>query len=93
MEDIKQRVLKIKRYVNQRLTEEQNLRRRIKSAVATVFPGIPDQNNLINNFYEKNGKLFLKTRNKTIANEVFLKRQEILKRLKNKTQINEIVVS
>lgn len=92
MEEISKKINELKGKIKKQEKKRGNEEKEIKKALGVFFKS-ETVTNFVENFYIKNKNLVIKTKNKTFASEVFLKRDKIKEALSiNGVFIEKIVI-
>ena len=91
---LKGRFSELKKVIQKKADQDKIFRKNFKEALVEVFGEIKILE-FVKDFYFKSEKIFVQTQNKTFANELFLKKELILKKISSKdqkTKIKDMVV-
>jgi hypothetical protein len=89
MSFLRENIAELKKIIQKKADKDKLFRKNFKEAITEVFGGIKILD-FIKDFYFKFGKIFIQTQNKTFANELFLKKEIIIKKINFKNQISKI---
>ena len=92
MDSLNEKFNQLKKKIAKEGKADKKLRADVNGALEAIFRSLRLGPGQIREFHLKNGILFLKAKNKIIANELFLKKEEIKKLLVQNKDIKEIVV-
>ncbi len=92
MESLKTRITSLKKIVQKKKEESELLSEVLKKILASVFLN-KKVLRYLKTFYVKNNFLFVETTNKSFAQEISLKKNEVLQKMKeNKVVLRDIIV-
>lgn len=92
MENIKTKILKVGEKFKQSEDVDRKLRSDLKKIINSLFCELEIEADCLNNFYYRNETLFLRARNKTIANELFLRKEQIKNALALNNKIKNVII-
>jgi hypothetical protein len=72
--------------------EDSLLNSQIKTALKALFCLQQDDTRIICDYHIKNGNLILKAKNKTFANELFLKKSELMDAFEDNKKVRSIII-
>ena len=91
MEYLNSKLNQLKQKLSDGQKEDSILRNQIKCALNAIFCQ-SDNSGIICDFCVKNGNLILKTKNKTFANELFLRKTQLSDAFAGNPKIKEITI-
>lgn len=89
MDLLKERINELKKVIQKKADQDKIFRKNFKEALIEVFGEIKILE-FIKDFYFKSEKIFIQTQNKIFANELFLKKELIIKKINSKSQKEKI---
>lgn len=87
---LKEKINRIRIKIKEKEEKSKNFKKEVTEALNSIFGNPEVCTKYIKNFYLKTNKLVIETKNKVFASEVFLKKDEIIRKLKGK--INQITI-
>ncbi len=92
MYDLKNKLALLKKKISDKGEEDKKTRTEVKKALEEIFddPKIPDT--CLRDFYLKSNNLIIVTTNKSFANELFIRKEELLKKLTKTMPVKEIII-
>jgi len=90
MHPISQKLNRIKSELKQKAEKEGAIRKRIRESLEKIFGADNQKDQFVSDFYMRSRTLIIEAKNKASANEIFLRRGEILESLKG--TVREIIV-
>ena len=93
MKELSQQLKSLKDKFLKKGQEDQGLRQDFKKALIVIFPEIENPLEFIKDFYYKQSILVIRTRNKSFANELFIRKNDLLLKLNKSNIIKDIVIN
>jgi hypothetical protein len=91
MDSLKEKINQLKNGIRNREVQDKELRLKINTILSTVFDGVKLDGDTLFDYHLNNGNLYLTAKSKVIANELFLKKDQILKHLRTEKKIKNIL--
>jgi hypothetical protein len=94
MDELKNKFIQLKKILNEQSEESKKLNEQFKRIVSEVFNDQKTPEKYIRDFYLKSGNLVVYTKNKTFANELFLRKEVVLAGLReeNNEKISDMII-
>ena len=94
MKDLKTQIDKIKKNLSELAQEDQKIRKVFKKVLVETFPDLNNPLRYVKDYSFKNAKIFITTTNKSFANELFLKKEEMILKIEKDGEglIKELIV-
>ena len=92
MDSLNTKIDQLKKRIKDREDEDKELRIKINTVLSAVFCDVGLGSDSLANFYLKNGNLYLIAKSKVIANELFLRKDQIEKNLEGDKKIKKILI-
>lgn len=92
MDDLKLNFDLLRQGIKRKEEDDKESRLKVRAALSAVFCSVGATTNTISDFHFKKDTLVLKTNNKSIANEIFLRKSQLKDEIKDNKKIKNIVI-
>jgi chaperonin cofactor prefoldin len=94
MDELKNKFIQLKKTLSDQSEESKKLNEQFKRIVSEVFNDQKTPEKYIRDFYLRSGNLVVFTKNKTFANELFLRKESILASLskEDNKEISDLII-
>lgn len=91
MEEIRKKLESLKKKLQKNEKEDKDFREQFQKVITELFPRLQNPMKYIKDFFVRKNQLVVETTNKSFANELFLKREQLSESLKS-SRFKEIYI-